>query len=69
MDSTLHQVSTAVNDVVQLLVNLHLVCLLIINVTRSPRRALRSTEGYTYLKRLYRFIELMAGLITPLAKR
>ena len=69
MDQSLHSISTVFNDIVQLIVNLHLVCLFIINVTKSPRRALQSTESYTYLKRLYRIIELLAGLITPLAKR
>lgn len=69
MSDGLHQLSTNINDVVQLLINLHIIALFVINLTHSPRQVLQSSESYTYLKRLYRVIELMAGLVTPLAKK
>lgn len=64
-----HTIANAINDFLELLINLHAVALIVINLTETPRRALYGSEGYTLLKRFYRLIELLAGLVTPLAKR
>jgi hypothetical protein len=65
----IHDFSNFLGDFTQIVVDLHVLALLIINVTRTPREHLKSEAGYTFFSRLYRVIELMAGLVTPLAKR
>lgn len=65
----IHDFSNLLGDLTQIVIDLHVLALLIINVTRTPRGHLKDKTGYTALSRLYRVIELMAGLITPLAKR
>lgn len=69
MPISLHQLSQAVGDIVQIILDLHVLALLIVNFTETPRRTLVDSQRYTFVKRLYRFIELLAGFITPLAKR
>jgi hypothetical protein len=65
----LHSISKVIGDVVQILFDLHILCLLIINVTRTPIKDLEGGFGYTFVSRAYRVIELIAGLVSPLAKR
>ena len=69
MNDTFHEFARYLADLTEILVNMHIIALLIINVTESPRRALGNVEGYTKLKKMYRLIEVLAGLVTPLAKR
>ena len=69
MTFDLHSVSTQIHDFTELIVNLHVLALLIINVTKTPARAFDSAESYNSLGRIYRLIELLAGLVTPLAKK
>ena len=58
-----------VNLIVEIFLNLHVLALCIVNLTKTPKRALTEFGGYTSTRRFYRVIELFAGLITPLAKR
>jgi hypothetical protein len=69
MTETIHELLGQINAVIEIFLNLHVLALFIINLTKTPSRALRSTNGYTLTRRAYRVIELLAGLITPLAKR
>jgi hypothetical protein len=69
MTLSIHQLSQAVGDIVQIILDLHVLALLIVNFTETPRRTLADSQRYTFVKRLYRFIELLAGFITPLAKK
>lgn len=65
----IHNFSKVFGEVVEILMNLHLLSLLIINVTRTPKDAFSEKTSYTSVNRLYRIIEFLAGLITPLAKK
>ena len=56
-------------DFLDVLVNLHVIALFIINVTRSPGKEFSVSNSYTSANRLYRLLEFLAGLITPLAKK
>lgn len=58
----LHDIAAAFQDFSTILFNLHIIALCIINLTKSPK-----TEGIE--SRLYRTLEMLAGLLTPLAKR
>jgi hypothetical protein len=69
MALSIHQLSQVVGDIVQIILDLHVLALLIVNFTETPRRTLADSQRYTFVKRLYRFIELLAGFITPLAKK
>ena len=69
MDDILHVISRVIEDITKILVNVHILSLLIINLTETPRRVLSEPEDYTVFKRFYRIIEVFAGIITPLAKR
>ena len=65
----IHNFSKTFGEVVEILMNLHLLAILIINVTRTPKDAFSEKTSYTSINRLYRIIEFLAGLITPLAKK
>lgn len=65
----IHNFSKVFGEIVEILMNLHLLALLIINVTRTPKDAFSEKTSYTSVNRLYRIIEFLAGLITPLAKK
>jgi hypothetical protein len=69
MGTDLHAFISKVGHVLQIIMDLHVLALLIINITKSPPTSFSSGEGYTLIRRLYRLIELLAGLITPLAKK
>ena len=64
-----HAFSRVFRDLIEILTNLHLLALLIINVTKTPKDALPAQASYTSVNRIYRIIEFLAGLITPLAKK
>lgn len=67
--SHIHNFSNFFEDVVNILINVHLLALLIVNVTKAPRDAISTKSGYTSVNRWYRIIEFLAGLVTPLAKK
>lgn len=69
MDFDLNQISKFIRDLSQVIIDLHVLALLIINVTETPRRQLRDSASYSTVKHFYRVIELLAGLITPRAKQ
>jgi hypothetical protein len=72
MEIDLHTLITRAGQIVEIIMNLHVLALLIINTTRSPQRPprpLSSNKGYAFDRRIYRLIELFAGLITPIAKK
>jgi hypothetical protein len=61
-ETHLHNIALGLQDFSTILFNLHIVSLCIINLTKSP-----GTRGIE--ARLYRTLEMLAGLLTPLAKR
>ena len=65
----IHSFSKALNSLVEIIFNLHLLAILIINVTKAPQDEVSALGSYTSVNRLYRTIEFLAGLITPLAKK
>lgn len=65
----LHQISSTLADIIQILLDLHFLAILIINITRTPGEEFASHGAYTSVNRVYRIVEFLAGLITPLAKR
>lgn len=65
----IHNFSKVFGDVVEILMNLHLLALIIINLTRTPEDAFSTKTSYTSINRLYRIVEFLAGLVTPLAKK
>jgi hypothetical protein len=69
MDFDLNQISKFIRDLSQVILDLHVLALLLINVTETPRRQLRDSARYSTVKPFYRVIELLAGLITPRAKQ
>ncbi len=64
-----HSFVSKARHVVEVLTDLHVLALLIINLTKSPTGSFSSGERYTFTRRFYRLIEFLAGLITPLAKK
>jgi len=69
METNFYTFIDAIGRVLEVFMDLHVLALLIINVTKSPSRKFSSSERYTFFRHLYRLIELFAGLITPLAKK
>ena len=69
MPNNLHTVFSHLNIIIEIILNLHVLALLIVNVTRTPGHASSDSEGYSFIGRMYRLIELLAGLISPLAKK
>lgn len=70
MQTEFHTWVVRISHILEILTNLHVLALLIINTTKTPSRAaLASDEGYSFIRHIYRLIELLAGLVTPLAKK
>jgi hypothetical protein len=69
METDFYSFVGKIGKVLEVLTDLHVLALLIINVTKSPSHKFSSSERYTFIRRLYRLIEFFAGLITPLAKK
>lgn len=59
---SLHKIATDIEDFSKILLNIHIIALLIINVTRVPKTSALAAK-------IYRVLEMVAGLLTPLAKR
>ena len=57
------------SSIMEIILNLHLIAILIVNVTKTPKDEVSALGSYTSVNRLYRIIEFLAGLITPLAKK
>lgn len=55
---------TNIKTLVEILIDLHLLAMLIVNTTKSPESRKIAPVNFTY-----RLIEILAGLVTPLAKR
>jgi hypothetical protein len=68
MNHLLHNLAQSLKDLVDILTSLHVIALLIVNVTRTPYSD-KDLGSYTTVNKFYRAIEVMAGLITPLSKR
>lgn len=69
MPNNLHMVFSHLNTIIEIILNLHVLALLIINITRTPGKAFNASGSYSFIGRMYRLIELLAGLISPLAKK
>lgn len=65
----IHSFSKALSSLTEIILNLHLLAILIVNVTKSPKDEVSELGRYTSVNRLYRIIEFLAGFITPLAKK
>jgi hypothetical protein len=61
--------SKSLHSFTEIILDLHLLAILIVNVTKSPKDEVSALGSYTSVNRLYRIIEFLAGLITPLAKK
>lgn len=53
-----------IKTLVEVLIDLHLLAMLIVNTTKSPESRKVAPVNFAY-----RLIEILAGLVTPLAKR
>lgn len=62
MEKPIHEFAQALQDFSTIIVHLHVLALFIINITKTP-------QSNATLNRVYRGLEMMAGLLTPLAKR
>jgi hypothetical protein len=62
INKQLHEIATELQDFSNILLHVHIIALLIINVTKVPKTSALAA-------RLYRGLEMVAGLLTPLAKR
>ena len=62
MEKPIHEIAQALQDFSTIIVHLHVLALFIINITKTP-------QSNATLNRVYRGLEMMAGLLTPLAKR
>jgi hypothetical protein len=65
----IHNFSKTLSSVMEIIFNLHLLALLIVNITKTPKDEVSALGSYTSVNRLYRIIEFLAGLVTPLAKK
>jgi len=65
----IHNFSKTLSSVMEIILNLHLLSLLVINLTKTPKDEVSALGSYTSVNRLYRIIEFLAGLVTPLAKK
>jgi hypothetical protein len=62
VDYSLHKIATDIEDFSKILLHVHVIALFIINVTKVPRTSALAAK-------IYRVLEMVAGLLTPLAKR
>jgi hypothetical protein len=62
MEKHIHEFAQELQDFSTIVLHLHVIALLIINFTKTPRTN-------ATVERLYRGLEMLAGLLTPLAKR
>lgn len=62
MEKYIHQFAQVLQDVSTIIFHIHIIALMAINFTKTP-------AANTVLGRAYRGLEMLAGLLTPLAKR
>lgn len=55
---------TTIKTLIEVLIDLHFFAMLVVNTTKSPDQREDSPVNI-----VYRIIEILAGLVTPLAKR
>lgn len=62
IEKHLHLFAQSLQDFSTIIVHLHIIALFIINVTKTPKSNAMANQ-------IYRALEVLAGLLTPLAKR
>lgn len=65
----IHAFSAALKDVIDIVVNLHLMALVFVNLTKSPDPSSPKPVSAVDTSKLYRLVEIFAGLVTPAAKK
>jgi hypothetical protein len=61
----MHSLAQYIKDLTDIVIALHALAIVIVNITTTPKAAAAPNS----VNKAYRFIEMLAGLITPLAKR
>jgi hypothetical protein len=61
----MHDLAQFIKDLTDIVIALHALAIVIVNITPTPK----TTTAPNPVNKAYRFIEMLAGLITPLAKR
>jgi hypothetical protein len=61
----MHDLAQFIKDLTDIVIALHALAIVIVNITTTPKTATAPNS----VNKAYRFIEMLAGLITPLAKR
>lgn len=61
----MHNLVQYIKDLTDIIIALHALAIVIVNITTTPKAA----AAPNLVNKVYRLIELFAGLITPLAKR
>ena len=62
MEKHIHEFAQQLQDFSTIILHLHVLALLIINITKTP-------QSDATANKIYRGLEMLAGLLTPLAKR
>ena len=60
--ASVHKTAQALQDFSTIIFNLHVLSLLVINTTKTPKSSIM-------MSKFYKMLEILAGLLTPLAKR
>ena len=61
----MHDLTQFIKDLTDIIIALHALAIVIVNITTTPKTGASPDSVH----KTYRFIEMLAGLITPLAKR
>ena len=61
----MHNLAQFIKDLTDIIIALHALAIVVVNITTTPKIATAPNSA----NKAYRFIEMLAGLITPLAKR
>jgi hypothetical protein len=62
MEKHIHEFAQGLSDFSTIIFHLHVFALVVINLTKTPHTS-------ATVNRIYRGLEMLAGLLTPLAKR
>jgi hypothetical protein len=60
--ASVHKTAQALQDFSTIIFYLHVLALLVINTTKTPK-------SNFMISKIYKMLEILAGLLTPLAKR
>ena len=60
--ASVHKTAQALQDFSTIIFYLHVLSLLVINTTKTPKSSIM-------MSKFYKILEILAGLLTPLAKR